>query len=262
VLLAILLGPHAATLVMAAILIIQCLIFQDGGLLALGANVINLGVIPCYAGFGCFRVIAGRGPGPGRLYAGVFAAVLAGMVLGAAAVPLEVAASGLIAIPLRKFLVLMIAPHLLVGLVEAVITFLVLGYLVKVRPEALRTVVAPARGESLRLDGRLVAGSVLIVALLLGGVVSLWASSAPDALESVVEPDGNAALVQANTDATVERVTAFQHRVSPLPDYHRVSLSGVIGTLVTLGIVWGVGRTIRKSTGGVHHSTGGRFPGR
>ncbi len=259
VLLAILLGPHAAVLVMAAILMIQCLIFQDGGLLALGANVINLGAIPCYIGFGCFRLIAGRRPGARRLYAGVFAAVLTGMVLGAAAVPVEVAASGLIAIPMRKFLVLMIAPHLLVGLVEAVITFLVLGYLVKVRPEALRTVtIASSRAESLRLEPRLVAGSVLVAALLLGGVVSLWASGAPDALEAVVGSDaeGDAPVVRTNTDTTVEGVTAFQHRIAPLPDYEWVSFSGVVGTLVTLVLVWIVGRVVRKRSDAAT-STGG-----
>ena len=70
VLLAILLGPEAATLVMAAILIVQCLVFQDGGLLALGCNIINMGLVPCFVGWGVFRAIAGplrSRPGPADL---------------------------------------------------------------------------------------------------------------------------------------------------------------------------------------------------
>ena len=99
VLLAILLGPHAATLVMASILIVQCLIFQDGGLLALGANIINMGIIPCYLGYGLFHLLAGARPRTGRLYAAVFAATLVGMVAGAAMVPFEVWMSGVLRVP-------------------------------------------------------------------------------------------------------------------------------------------------------------------
>lgn len=255
VLLAILLGPHAATLVMASILIIQCLIFQDGGILALGANIINLGVVPCYLGYALFRLMAGAQPGAGRLYASVFVATLIGMVAGAALVPFQAALSGILAVPLSVFLVAMVGLHLLVGLGEAIITFLVIGYLGTVRPDTLGAGaerLAAARGV---IGRRAVVASLLVVALLLGGVVSWYASSAPDALEALTGADEEApTYVRSNEDPTMARVDALQERTSPLPDYHApglgerlgTSVSGVGGVLVTLLVVWLIAVALKR----------------
>jgi len=249
VLLAIILGPHAATLVMASILIVQCLIFQDGGLLALGANILNLGVIPCYLGYAVFRAVGGEAPTPRRLYAAVFLASMVGMVTGAAAVPLEVFVSGMVRVPLSKFLLVMVALHLLIGLAEALITFGVIVYLAGVRPQVLG-----AMGERLAATGgrtwspRAVLASLLLVAVMLGGVVSRFASPWPDALNSVtsVEAAPGQAMVRPNENETVSRVSKLQQRVAPLPDYQWTGVGGVVGTIVTLLLVWGVGRALRR----------------
>jgi cobalt/nickel transport system permease protein len=249
-LLAILLGPNAAALVMASILIIQCLIFQDGGLLALGANILNMGVIPCYLGYGLFRLVAGESKGPGRLYAGIFVAAVVSIPAGAALVPLEAWASGVVAVPLSKFLLAMIGLHLLVALVEAFITFAVIGYVRRIRPELVEAAAGnwPAEGRGLGI--RAVAGSVLVVALLVAGVLSLLGSSFPDALESVTSakeaPDKT--MVRTNDNPTVAAVSAWQGRFAPLPDYRWTSLSGLLGTCATLLVVWGIGRSLRRRT--------------
>jgi len=244
VLLAILLGPHAATLVMASILIVQCLLFQDGGLLAIGANILNMGVIPCYLGYACFHLFAGKQPRPGRLYLAVFAATTIGMIIGAACVPLQVFVSNRITIPLMTFTAVMVGLHVLVALGESLITFLVIAYLTQVRPQLLGHLTEQWRSSGAQLQPGAVLASLLIAALLLGGVVSLWASKSPDALEAITSPEQK--RVTAAEDETSRAVDEFHERLSPLPDYSFTSFSGILGTTVTLAVVWGIGLLLRR----------------
>ncbi len=264
VLLAVLLGPHAATLVMASILIMQCLVFQDGGILALGANIINLGIIPCYLGYTIFRLFAGTQPGPARLYVSVFAAALFGMVAGAAFVPFQVAWSDRLIVPLSEFLVAMVGLHLLVGLGEAIITFLVIGYLGTVRPDTLGTGGERLRAAHGGLTRTAVIASLLGIALLLGGVASWYASGAPDALEQLAgaDEDGGAIYVQPNDSPSIARVDALQERTAPAPDYQvpglgeklGTSVSGVGGALATLAVVWLIGVLLKRRSKGATQS--------
>lgn len=258
VLLAILLGPHAATLVIAAILIIQCLIFQDGGLLALGANILNMGIAPCYLGSMLFHLLAGGRPGAARLYASVFVATLVGMVAGAALVPIEVWRSDRLAVPLNEFMAVMVGLHLLVGLGEAVITFLVVGFVCRVRPELLGPVAERLHASRAGISTTAVTVSFAVIALLLAGLISLYASASPDALESITVADlesGKPAVVREQAPPSAERVSEVQERFAPLPDYQvpgwseplGTSISGLIGTAVTLAVVWLIGRLLRRN---------------
>ena len=247
VLLAILLGPHAATLVMASILIVQCLIFQDGGLLALGANIINLGFIPCYLGYFLFRIVGGKTPGTNRLYLAVLCATMVGMLAGAAMVPVEVWASGTLQVPLPKFLAVMVGLHVLVALGETLITFCVLAYLHRIRPAL---VVPKAAVDEQPLSAAPVLASVLIAALVLGGVVSLYASEWPDALESIT--DSESLNVRTADSTLIANVNTLQEQTAPLPDYQFTSFSGVIGTLLSLAIIWGAARLLQRRPARVH----------
>lgn len=256
VLLAIIVGPHAATLVMASILIIQCLIFQDGGLLALGANIINMGVLPCYLGYFLYRGIAGRGPSPGRLYAAVFVASMAGMLAGAALVPVEVAAAGMLRVPFLRFLTAMLSLHVLVGLGEALITFGVVLYLSRVRPRVLGD-VAVNLPSGAGLSRRAVVLSVLTAALLLAGLISLFASASPDALESLTATDAGGTAMRENASPLVEGSERVHEHIALLPDYHWTSFSGIVGTLLTLGAIAGIALWTRRSSSPSHdHSHG------
>ncbi|MBU0550512.1 energy-coupling factor ABC transporter permease [Myxococcota bacterium] len=166
VLLVALLGPAAALLVMASVLFVQALIFADGGLLAYGANLFNLGVIPATLGYALLRLLAARP----RLAA--FSAALVCVLLGASAVAFEVALSGVSALPLAHFWPLMLGIHLPLGVVEGLITAGALMAAAERRP-SLRP--QPLPPTTLR--------RFIIAALLLAGGVSLLASSAPDGLE-------------------------------------------------------------------------------
>ena len=257
VLLAILLGPHVAALVMAAILTVQCLIFNDGGLLALGCNVFNMGLLAPYVGYAVYRAVLGRraeGTSAGRLYVASFAGALAGVTAGAAAVPVQIALSGMSAVPFPTFFVVMVGVHLLIGAVEGVITFAVVLYLVQVRPDVLDVAVTTGRE---RVSRGAVAVSVAIFALFVGGLVSLAASELPDGLEWLTEEKAYAKPAQAAhaRHPVMEEVSGWQERTAPLPDYsvrgqepppYWTSVAGVVGTLATLGVVYVLAVVVRR----------------
>ena len=137
VLLAIVLGPHAGAIVISSVVIVQCLIFQDGGLLALGCNIINMALVPSYLGYFLYRTIT-TGPSSGlRTYIGAMLACVVAIEVGATLVPIQAVLSAVLAVPFSTFLITMLGVHLLVGLVEGLITVAVLAYLQQVRPDVV-----------------------------------------------------------------------------------------------------------------------------
>ena len=262
VLLAILLGPSAAIVTMAAILIIQCLLFQDGGLLALGCNIINMGVVPCLLGWWIYRTVAGTG-GRWRLFLAASVACVLGVMAGAALVPLQAYVSGVLLIPPLHFLVVMVVLHLAIGFVEGLITFAVVAYLRRVRPASVSAEAVPARTGR----PRAALAALVIAALLLAGVVSWFASPHPDALESssegyIKEPSGIIVAVDEWL-AKWAPMSDYSKRPAPLgdlpadeaeaetgPAYPNVdgwgSLAGVVGTSLTLGIVYLLAMMLKK----------------
>lgn len=226
VLLAILLGPSAATLVMAAILIVQCLIFQDGGLLALGCNIINMGVAPSFLGFGLYRLIVGAPSQTARgwrMYLGAWVASLAGVTAGAALVPLEAHLANMLVIPPATFLAGMITLHVPIGAVEGLITFAVLAYLVNVNYGA-RTSLAnlPVRppGQPIRAGRKTVLASLLVAALCLAGAASWFASTIPDGLETALANRySKSDQPLRSPSAVVVQAAQWHSRTALLPEY-------------------------------------------
>ena len=262
VLLAILLGPSAAIVTMAAILIIQCLLFQDGGLLALGCNIINMGVVPCLLGWWIYRAVAGRG-GRWRLFVAASVACVVGVTAGAALVPLQAYVSGVLLIPPLHFLVAMVALHLAIGFVEGLITFTVVAYLRRVRPASVSAEAAPVRPGRPRRT----LAVLIVAALLLAGVVSWFASPHPDALESssegyIKEPSGIIVAVDewlakwapmsdySKRQAPLGELPADETEAEAGPAYPNVdgwgSLAGVVGTSLTLGMVYFLAMMLKK----------------
>lgn len=256
-LLAILLGPGAAFLTIASVLVIQALFFADGGLLALGCNILNMGLIPAFLVYPlCYRKLAGADPGRARLAAAtVFSAVVA-LQLGSLAVVLETAASGISSLPVAGFLLLMQPIHLAIGVIEGVVTVAVVSFVRKARPDILHEV----REDSLpvRRPIRRLLLVVLLAAALTGGVLSAFASKNPDGLEwSIAKVTGRGGLGTPGTWLH-RSLGALQDGISLLPGYHfrgqqeRVApapvqpqtrgrgfgsgtaLSGLLGSLATL----------------------------
>lgn len=132
---AVLLGPAAGATVIAIVLIVQCLVFQDGGLTALGANVVNMSFIGAVIGYYIYAAVRGQSREKGKILAGAAIAAWCSVVLASAACAFELALSG--TSPLRVALPAMLAVHALIGIGEAVITCLVLSFVLSVRPDLI-----------------------------------------------------------------------------------------------------------------------------
>lgn len=232
-LLAILLGPHAALVVMASVLTVQALFFADGGLLALGANLFNLGVLPCWVAYPLlYRPLAGASPTPRRGVWAAVAAAVVGLLLGALGVVLQTALSGVSSLPLKTFLLLMLPVHGAIGIAEGLVTAGLLIFLHRARPGLPLAASAAA--------GRAPLAGWALAALLTGGVLSGFASAKPDGLEwSLAKAAGHtAAKAPAGSDDAGP---------APRPDVEAgKSMAGVVGGTVTLALVTLVGGVLRR----------------
>jgi cobalt/nickel transport system permease protein len=261
---AILVGPFTGVLCIAVVLLMQGLLFADGGLTALGVNITVMGVITVVVAYALFRGLVKVLPRTRRSITGAsFVAALVSVPAAAGAFTLIYAIGGTTEVPLGKVLTAMVGVHVLIGIGEAVITMLTVGAVVAVRPD----LVYGARGLTtplkLRVGGELIDAEPasapapvaarsprklwltgLGTALLLAGVVSFYASASPDGLEKVAADQG--------IDETVKDHAAAD---SPLADYGvkdvsdaRLSggLAGVIGVgttaVVGSGVFWAVRR--------------------
>jgi cobalt/nickel transport system permease protein len=254
VLSAVMLGPWAGAVIIGAVLLVQCLIFQDGGVTALGANFINMGLIGAVGGYAIYaplrRAIGGR---TGVLIGGMTAAWFS-VILASGAFALELAASGRRA---HFFQVLswMALVHSAIGLGEALITGLVLRFVLLTRPDLVyepeqlepESVLAERRG--FRIGRIALAG--LAVALAVCVFLAPFASEYPDGLAWV-----GAKLGFLNGEAPAP----FR---APLPDYKlpllgsthvkaATALAGLVGTLAVFGVGLSLSRIFRQKAPAVH----------
>lgn len=217
-LLAILLGPYAAFLVIASVLTVQALFFGDGGLLALGCNIFNLGFFPCFIAYPfVYRVLVKDNSGSFRLNLGAVLAAVIGLQLGAFGVVLETTLSGITELPFFSFLLAMQPIHLAIGIVEGLVTAGVVSFIRKARPEILQsTAIAKPFGQ---VPMAKILVSLAIMAAMTGGILSWFASQQPDGLEwSMSRVAGREELDHAEHGiqallAHIQNMTAF------LPDY-------------------------------------------
>lgn len=216
--LAILLGPYAAFLTIASVLMVQALFFADGGLLALGCNIFNLGIFPCFIAYPLiYKPIAGTSPTPLRIGIGATLAAVLGLQLGALGVVVQTVLSGISSLPLKPFLSVMLPIHLAIGLVEGLITATVVTFVWKARPEILALTAASKPFGSLRLNG--VLAGLLLAALVTGGGLSWFASSSPDGLEwSMFKVSGSEELDEPATGIH-HTLASVQTKTALLPDY-------------------------------------------
>jgi cobalt/nickel transport system permease protein len=247
-----LLGPWAATVTLTVVVVVQALVMADGGITALGANVLNMAVIAVFVGYGVFLLLRRLLPRTSTGYlVSLAVASWFSIVAAAAACAIELAVSG--TIPLRNALPAMVSVHMVIGLGEALITVAVVSAVLAARPDLVRTYEVPAGaaqgGEAGRSPSKLrfwsfVAGA-FVVAAALAVFVSPFASAAPDGLESV-------AIAEGAEDAAAETPV---WQLSPLPDYQlpgieseglSTALAGLIGTAALFIVVVLAGRALGR----------------
>ena len=265
-LLAILLGPYAAFLVIASVLMVQALFFADGGLLALGANIWNLGIYPCFIAYPLiYRTIIRQKMSPRRITIATILSVVIGLQFGALSVVLETKMSGISELPLSTFVLLMQPIHLAIGLIEGFATAGIVIYVRTLRPDIvddLEGIKALSSGRSLK--------KVLIVmavlAVITGGTFSWFASIYPDGLEWTIEKIYGKPEIPEKENPIKESLSKLQEKTAVLPDYSLpskgeqegkpawpavdsgTSLSGIIGAIMVLGLIllFGIGIKILR----------------
>lgn len=216
--LAILLGPYAAFLTIASVLTVQALFFADGGLLALGSNIFNLGFFPCFLAYTLvYKPIAGRHPTSMRIGIGATLASVIGLQLGALGVVFETVASGISDLPLQAFLSVMLPIHLAIGLAEGLVTTMVVTFVWKARPEILELTAASKPLGKLHLTK--VLSGLLVSAMLIGGALSWFASSSPDGLEWSMFKVSGSEEMEAPANGIHHTLATVQEKLSFLPDY-------------------------------------------
>lgn len=237
-LLSALLGPCAGFLTMIGVLLIQCLLFADGGLLALGCNVWNMAFYGCFIGaLPIWRPMMKHGMSKKRIIISSILGCVLTLQLGAFSVSLETLASGITELPFLAFVATMHPIHLAIGLVEGCITAAVLVFVYEARPELLYTgEQANARQNVFSFKKTL--AILFAAAVVIGGILSLFASSHPDGLEWSIERLTGATELSAS--GGIYRITdAIQQATSILPDYAFSNSDSVFGTTFS-GIFGGI----------------------
>ena len=217
--LAVLLGPHAAFLVMASVLTVQALFFADGGLLALGCNIWNMGFFPCYIAYPLiYKPLAGDASNPRRVFAAALAGAVIGLQLGAFSVVLQTFMSGKSELPFGTFVLLMQPIHLAIGMIEGFVTAGVVHYVRAVRPEIIESsAISGALPKNISL--RNVLAGFVILAVVTGGALSWFASAYPDGLEwSIERITGNTELPEQERGLPAQ-LRSLQEKTALLPDY-------------------------------------------
>jgi cobalt/nickel transport system permease protein len=276
---AILVGPYTGVLCVSVVLLMQGILFADGGLTALGVNITNMAIVTTVVAYALFRGLVKVLPRTRRsVTVASFVAALVSVPAAALAFTLMYAVGGTTDVSIGKVATAMIGVHVLIGIGEAVITALTVGSVIAVRPDLVYGARGLTQKLKLRVNGELVDApdaepepalvaartshrkvwaAGLVASLVLAGFVSFYASADPDGLEKVAADHG------------IDKKTE-EHAVadSPLADYGvkdvddaRLSggLAGVIGVGVTVvagsAVFWAVRRRRDDDTSPSNTST-------
>ena len=228
---AIVLGPWASILVMTAVVGVQALLFQDGGLLVMGANIFNMGILTAVIGFGLYRIVIHQKKAVRIAVAG--AAAWIATMAAALVASLQLWLSG--TTRLEIVIPAMLGVHALIGIGEAVVTMAALASLEQTRPDLLT-------GEKVEKEGG--RGWIFsgVIFALLAVLISPLASGNPDGLERVA---GDLGFLSKGLNAPFQVLPDYS-----IPFLGETALStitaGIIGALFVLGLIILIGRNISR----------------
>lgn len=232
------LEPKAGFLTMVGVLLVQCLLFADGGLLALGANIWNMAFYSCFlGGMVLWKYITNKKMSKKRIVAASMIGSILSLQLGAFSVVLETLASHITELPFFAFLAAMQPIHLIIGCVEGVITAVVLVFIYEVRPELLWNYKKENEKEC-RLSYKQTIAVFLAAAAVIGGLFSLMASAYPDGMEWSMEQVAGTTELEAGGGiyTLAERI---QSLTSLLPNYSWQNSKSITGTIFS-GVFGGI----------------------
>ena len=229
---AIVLGPWAAMLVMTAVIAVQALLFQDGGLLVMGANILNMGLLTAAVGYGLYRSVAKSSYTTKLTVAGV--AAWLSVMAGALATSLQLWLSG--TSNLQTVALAMLTVHALIGVGEALITVAALGFILRTRPDLLGEGSASAGGGR----GWVAAGAIISLVVVL---LSPLASVNPDGLNRIAMDLGFINSARSGSGPLAGYTVPFLESASA----SKIA-AGVIGALAVLVLAIFTGRSLSNKS--------------
>lgn len=241
VLLAAVLGEWAGFLTLTSVIIVQCLLFADGGLMTLGCNVLNMAALSCLVAYPLiFKPLIHNHNSPSRWAAASIATSITALAMGALAVTIETELSGITALPYGRFLSFMLPIHLLIGVGEGLATAAVIASLRRYRPDLL----FDSTEQTARPRTQFIAITV-VAALLVASVAGTVASSRPDGLEWSIERTTAGVEIAESQSPLHHRAARIQRTTALLPDYE-ASMAGLVGVGATLAVGYGLSLLIRR----------------
>lgn len=239
---AILLGPHIGAIVVTVVVVVQALVFADGGLTALGYNVFNMAIVPAYGGYALFRLLLRTMPrSKGGVVGAAGLAGFASVVLSAMSFSIQWLFGATAPVSFSEVFTAVVGIHLLIGVGEGVISALTLGTVVASRPDLVHGAPHLAHlpaGHRRPARVRTVAIGGLLLALFLAAVVSQFAVDAPDGLERVAIDTG---IAEAAEDHPLAGSVFADYATQGLKNA-RISLAvaGAAGSLIVLAVGSGI----------------------
>ncbi|MDO8987087.1 MAG: energy-coupling factor ABC transporter permease, partial [Coriobacteriia bacterium] len=251
---------------------VQALFFADGGLLALGANIINLGFLPAFIAYPLiYKRIVGSNPSRARIFTGSMAGAVVGLQLGAFGVVLETALSGVSELPFATFMLVMLPIHLAIGIAEGLVTAGVIIFVRNAQPEILER--AETRSSLRGVAMKPVLVGLLVAAVLSGAAFSWFASTNADGLEwSIARIAGEPEIEGRSDNSLHETLAIAQEKIAFLPEYGLptgeaataegegeaeaaaswpaidpgTSLAGLVGAAITFVLAGAIGVLLRR----------------
>ncbi|MEG1642444.1 MAG: energy-coupling factor ABC transporter permease [Synergistaceae bacterium] len=255
-LLAAILGPAPAYITMAIILLIQALFFADGGLMAWGCNVINMGLLTSVLAYTLiYKPITRNNISIGKINTASIIAATIGLILGATSVVIQTHISQITELPIETFLSLMVPVHIVIGIVEGIITGAVLTYIYKTKKEYLY-IEQPAQTTQTPSNTTKIKSVIIISTIITAGILSLYASQNPDGLEWAVAKTTNDKEL-TTTSTAHQQSEKITEKIAIMPDYAlksgnhteatQTATAGITGSIITIILTILTGYIIRKT---------------
>lgn len=247
---AILLGPHLGAIVVLVVVVVQSLVFADGGLTALGYNILNMAVIPAYGGFALFNLFRKLLPRTGGgVIAATGLAAWSTVVLSAAAFSIEWLFGATAPVPFTQVFTTMVTVHGLIGIGEALISSLAVGAVLSARSDLVygsADLGVAELADRTRVGTRSFLIGGLMAALFFAAVVSQFAFDDPDGLESVASSEGF--IDRGQEHDLADGIFSDYATAGIGNEALSLAIAGVVGMIVTLLVAWGVVLAIRGKT--------------
>ncbi len=244
---AILLGPHLGALVVAVVVIVQAVFFADGGLTALGYNLLNMAIVPAYGGWSAFRIFRRWLPATAGGVVGATAlASWLSVVLSAATFSIQWLFGATADISFTRVFAAMVGVHALIGIGEAAISSMAVGAVLAARPDLVfgaRDIDRARIDRESKIPARTFAIGGLLVAVVFAAIVSQFAVDNPDGLEWVAEEQG---FIDSGQEHNLADWIFADYATRGIENEPlSLAIAGIAGTLITLLVAWGIISAVR-----------------